>query len=172
MTNDIPDDAQERADLIEALDAHRRFLRYTLRDLDDEQSRRRTTVSQLTLAGIVKHVAAVERRWTRFIIEGPASFTGTSDGAIAEHEATFDPGDETLASLLASYDATAEETNALVRTIPSLDDSQPLPPAPWFQPGARRTARRTFLHLIAETAQHAGHADIIREALDGAKTMG
>ena len=44
--------------------------------------------------------------------------------------------------------------------------------APWFPPGARWSARRVLLHIIAETAQHAGHADIIRESLDGAKTMG
>ena len=45
-------------------------------------------------------------------------------------------------------------------------------PAPWFEPGARWSARRVLLHVIAETAQHAGHADIIRESLDGAKSMG
>ena len=52
------------------------------------------------------------------------------------------------------------------------DSSHPLPNAPWFPPGERRSARRVFLHIIAETAQHAGHADIIRESLDGAKSMG
>ena len=50
--------------------------------------------------------------------------------------------------------------------------SQPLPEAPWYEPGASWSARRVLLHLIAETSQHAGHADIIREAIDGAKTMG
>ena len=44
--------------------------------------------------------------------------------------------------------------------------------APWFEPGATWSARRVFLHIVAETAQHAGHADIIREAVDGAKSMG
>ena len=53
-----------------------------------------------------------------------------------------------------------------------LDASHPLPEAPWFRAGARRSARRVFLHIVAETAQHAGHADIIRESLDGQKTMG
>jgi hypothetical protein len=44
--------------------------------------------------------------------------------------------------------------------------------APWFPPGATRSARRVFMHIIAETAQHSGHADILRETLDGQKTMG
>jgi hypothetical protein len=66
----------------------------------------------------------------------------------------------------------ASQTDGLVRTLPDLDASQPLPEAPWFPPGARWSARRVLLHIIAETSQHAGHADIIREAIDGAKTMG
>jgi hypothetical protein len=47
-----------------------------------------------------------------------------------------------------------------------------LPEAPWFEPGARRSVRRTFLHCAVETAQHSGQADIPRESLDGQKTMG
>jgi hypothetical protein len=79
---------------------------------------------------------------------------------------------ETVAGLLARYDEVAQRTDDLVRTLPDLDASQPLPEAPWFEPGARWSARRVVLHIIAETAQHAGHADIIRESLDGAKSMG
>ena len=56
--------------------------------------------------------------------------------------------------------------------LPDLDASFPLPPAPWFALGAVRSVRRTIVHIVAETAQHAGHADIIRETIDGAKTMG
>ena len=81
------------------------------------------------------------------------------------------PG-ETLAGVLADYDAVARRTDELVATLPDLDLSHPLPKAPWFPPGARWSARRVLLHIIAETAQHAGHADIIRETLDGAKSMG
>ena len=80
--------------------------------------------------------------------------------------------DETLDGLLAGYDEVARRTDEVVRTLPDLDVSHPLPEAPWFPPGARRSARRAFLHIVAETAQHAGHADVLREALDGQKTMG
>ena len=68
---------------------------------------------------------------------------------------------ETLAGLLAQYEEVAFRTDESVATIP-LDLSHPLPEAPWFPPNSRRSARRVFLHIIAETAQHAGHADILR----------
>jgi hypothetical protein len=54
----------------------------------------------------------------------------------------------------------------------ALDATQPLPEAPWFPPGASWTARRVALHILAELAQHSGHADIIRESIDGAMSMG
>jgi hypothetical protein len=81
------------------------------------------------------------------------------------------PG-ETLAGLLRQYDEVARRTDELVASRPDLDAAQPLPEAPWFEPGASWTVRRVLLHILAETAQHAGHADIIRESLDGGKTMG
>jgi hypothetical protein len=79
---------------------------------------------------------------------------------------------ETLTGLLDRYDEVARRTEEIVLGLPDLDVSHPLPEAPWFEPGARWSARRVLLHLVAETAQHAGHADILRESLDGAKTMG
>jgi hypothetical protein len=80
--------------------------------------------------------------------------------------------DETLAGVLDDYAKVAQRTDELVASLPDLNLSHPLPKAPWFPPDARRSARRVFLHIIAETAQHAGHADIVRESLDGAKSMG
>ena len=164
----------ERADLLEALSAHRRFLRFTVRGLTDEQARTRTTASELTLGGLLKHVAAQEAGWVRFILEGPAAIATPTDAAGFEAwaaEFRLLPT-ETLAGVLTEYDEIAARTDELVRTIPDLDASSPLPEAPWFQPGATRSARRVFLHIVAETAQHAGHADILRESLDGQRTMG
>jgi hypothetical protein len=74
--------------------------------------------------------------------------------------------------VLEAYAETAARTDDLVSSLPDLDVAYPLPEAPWFAPGERWSARRALLHIIAETAQHAGHADIIRESLDGAKSMG
>ncbi len=164
---------QERADIIETLQAHRRFLRYTVEGLSDEEAAERTTVSELCLGGLVKHVTKMEEGWVSFVNEGPSAMSGADEAAMAAHEAGFRMLEgETLAGLLAHYEEVAARTDELVATIPSLDASHPLPDAPWFPPNARRSARRVFLHIATETAQHAGHADILRETLDGQKTMG
>ncbi len=166
--------AGERADLLEALATHRQFLRYTVRGLTEEQARQRTTASELTLGGLVKHVAHTEATWVDFILEGPGVMAGPDDPEqVAKWAEEFRMGPhETLDGVLAHYDEVARRTDDLVRTLPDLDVSQPLPEAPWFPRGARRSARRVFFHIVAETAQHAGHADILRESLDGQKTMG
>jgi hypothetical protein len=163
----------ERADLLETLAKHRYFLRFTVRDITDEQAAKRTTVSVLCLGGLIKHVAATERAWTNFIVDGPSALGPWDEASITDRSAEFDMLEgETLAGVLADYEQVARRTDELVASLPDLDASQPLPEAPWFEPGARWSARRALLHIIAETAQHAGHADIIRESLDGAKTMG
>lgn len=164
---DVPD--RERADLLETLRTHRVFLRHTLRGVSDDQARQRPTASTLCLGGLVKHVAATEAQWADFIKRGPEAMTGDTDAYAGEFEML---PEDTVDGVLAHYKQVAERTDALVRALPDLDASHPLPPAPWFRPGEHRSARRVVLHLIAETSQHAGHADILRESLDGAKTMG
>jgi hypothetical protein len=167
------DPEQERADIIETLRSHRNFLRRTVQGLDDQAAARRTTVSELCLGGLIKHVTQVEAGWVRFILDGPSAMAGFDEAAMAAHAAGFRMLEgETLAELLGQYEEVAARTDELVATIPSLDLSHPLPEAPWFPPNARRSARRVFLHIVAETSQHAGHADILRETLDGQKTMG
>ncbi|MFJ9019638.1 DinB family protein [Streptomyces sp. NPDC102259] len=166
----------ERADLLESLAKQRHFLRFTTRDLTDEQAGLRTTASALCLGGLIKHVTSVERGWAAFILEGPSSmpdFTRMTEADFAKRADEFRmlPG-ETLAEVLKEYEEVAHRTDELVVSLPDLDADHALPPAPWNEPGARWSARRVLLHIVAETAQHAGHADIIRESLDGAKSMG
>jgi len=161
----------ERDDLLEALAAHRGFLRHTVHGITDEQARQRLTVSELTLGGLIKHVAQTEKGWADFIVDGPQTMAMTED-SYAEHADGFVlREDETLEGVLADYEKIAARTDELVRTC-DLDATQPLPEAPWFPPNATRSARRVFVHIVGETAQHAGHADILRETLDGQKTMG
>lgn len=163
----------ERADLLDTLGEHRNFLRYTVRGLTDEQAAQRTTVSALCLGGLIKHVAVIERLWIDFILDGPSAFGDPEQGSADDYAAGFRMMEgETLAGLLDQYEEVARRTDELVAALPDLGLAHPLPKAPWFQPGAQWSARRVLLHVIAETAQHAGHADIVRESLDGAKTMG
>jgi uncharacterized damage-inducible protein DinB len=167
-----PGSERERADLIQTLAKHRGFLCQTVQGLTDGQAAQRPTASELCLGGIIKHVALVESGWVDFILHGPR--TGPMDQAAYEaHAAGFRMEEgETLAGLLARYDEAARRTDEVVASLPSLDATQPLPVAPWFEAGARWSARRALLHIIAETSQHAGHADILRETIDGSKTMG
>ena len=167
----------ERADILATLQTHRYFLRHTVDGLTDEQARLSPTVSALTLGGLVKHVSAIEAGWIDFVERGteamPAVDFENPDPAVLEafqNQFRLLP-DETLADVLAEYERVAARTDALVESV-DLDLTHALPPAPWFAPGATRSARRVFLHIVAETAQHAGHADIIRETIDGQKTMG
>jgi uncharacterized damage-inducible protein DinB len=166
----------ERADLLDALTTQRFFLRFTTHGLTEEQIRQRSTVSELTIGALIKHVSHVEKQWADFIVDGPSAmgnFTDYTPEQLAQWASMWQLGEEeTLESLLAEYERVARRTDDLVASLPDLDQAHPLPEAPWFKPGARRSARRVFSHIVAETAQHSGHADIIREAIDGQKTMG
>jgi uncharacterized damage-inducible protein DinB len=176
MTNEQTATTSERADILDFLGKHRYFLRYTAEGLSDEQASTRSTASALTVGGLIKHVTAVERRWAEFAQNGGGDDTPEetefTPEMIAEWENQFRLTEgETLAGVLAEYEKVAAATDDLVRTL-DLNNSYELPAAPWQPPGVFWTVRRVFLHIAAETAQHAGHADIIRESIDGQKTMG
>ncbi|MET9626837.1 DinB family protein [Lentzea sp. NPDC006480] len=162
----------ERADLLETLRQHRWFLTFTAQGLTDEQAASSPTASALCIGGLIKHVASVEESWVRFVEQGTSAMKSGEDADYEEHAANFRmaPG-ETLESIIARYHEVAAYTDKLVETV-DLDLSHPLPAAPWFPEGKTWSARRVFVHIVAETSQHAGHADIIRESIDGQKTMG
>ncbi|MFT3661474.1 MAG: DinB family protein [Gordonia sp. (in: high G+C Gram-positive bacteria)] len=177
-TDTVPELTGERADLLAELRQARFFLRYTARDLTTEQASQRTTASALTLGGLIKHVALTEAGWAEFFEKGAEAlsvggkdFADLTEEDYAERDREFalQPG-ETLDAVLARYAEIAARTDEAIRTTPSLDVRHALPDAPWFTE-SEWSIRRVVTHLIAETAQHAGHADIIRESLDGAQTM-
>jgi uncharacterized damage-inducible protein DinB len=138
-------------------------------------------VSELTLGGLVKHVTQSERTWADFIVNGPPAEPDVDWSAIdwsnpppeilAFQEGHRMAESETVAGLVTAFEQAAATTDELVRTV-DLDADHPLPQAPWFTPGERWSNRRAVMHVIAEVSQHAGHADILREAIDGQKTMG
>jgi glycine/D-amino acid oxidase-like deaminating enzyme len=172
MTTTTTDITGERADLLETLGKHRGLLRHTVEGLTDEQAALTPTASELCLGGLIKHVTRMESRWTSFIVDGPSAMAINEDSYAAHAESFRMLPDDTLAEILERYDEAAARTDELVRSLPDLGASQLLPEAPWFPPGAAWSARRTFVHIVAETAQHAGHADILRETIDGQKSMG
>jgi uncharacterized damage-inducible protein DinB len=163
----------DRADLLEALQQHRWFLMFTAQGLSDEQAASTPTASALSVGGLIKHVSTVEANWIKFIEEGTSAMEiDTSSEAYDSHEANFKMAEgESLEGLLARYKEVAAHTDELITTV-DMDLSHPLPAAPWFPEGKTWSARRVFAHIVAETSQHAGHADIIRETIDGQKTMG
>lgn len=165
---------REREAMLEVLAEQRHFLVHTLQGLDQEQATTRTTVSELTLAGLVKHLSSVERGWMDFIEQGEdLEADQASPEARKHHERSFRLLDgQTLEGVLADYDRAARETEEYVRSLPDLERAHQLAPAPWVEGEIFWSARKVLLHLIRETAQHCGHADIIREAIDGQKTMG
>ncbi|MEV0640838.1 DinB family protein [Streptomyces sp. NPDC050619] len=155
----------ERGALLSFLAEQRGGIRRAVLGLTEEQAAGKPSASELSLAGLLKHVAEVEQGWiARAKGEPPAVKRDESNW----HECFRLTGDESVESQLAYWEKVAAETEAFVRSVPTLDDTFALPNDPWFPPDERVSMRWVVLHLIRETARHAGHADIIRESLDGA----
>ncbi|MEV4616988.1 DinB family protein [Kitasatospora sp. NPDC049258] len=158
-------ETDERDALLSFLAAQRGGLRRAVHGLTEEQAASTPTVSALSLTVLIKHAARCERFWIVDNLRGQGADTGRGESDWAD-EYRLAEG-ESLAAWLATYEQVATETEKIVRELPSLEVDFPLPVAPWFPPNSRRTARWVLLHLIQEAGRHAGHADIIRETLDG-----
>jgi hypothetical protein len=120
----------------------------------------------LSVGGLIKHVTFVEQNWIGMILERQRSETADDD--YAENFAMRP--DETLADVLTASVAAGEETESVVRAIADLGQPVPVPPGvPWYpQDLDAWSVRWVLMHLVSEIARHAGHADIVREAIDGA----
>ncbi len=149
---DVPDgNPDERELLLSWLSFLRSAVVRKAQGLSDEEARWRPDGRLISLAGIVNHLTHVEWRWTEGAMLGQE---------VSRDESEFLPGPELPIGLaLQRYRARAEQTDALVRRLPSLSEPSVR--------GRGRDLRWVLLHLINETARHAGHADSTRELLDG-----
>lgn len=168
LVSPVPD---ERAGLLAYLAQQRDMLRLAAYGLTDEQARLTPTASELSVGGLIKHVSQVERFWMDLVQQRHDA--APQDG-YEDYRAAFRLGpDETLASALDAYAAAARHTDAVVAEVGDLGRPIPVPSdVPWFPKDVSAWSPRwVLLHLIEETARHAGHADILRESIDGATAL-
>lgn len=159
-----PDPSDERGTLLAFLEAQRGGIRRAVLGLTEEQARQKPSASELSLGGLLKHVVEVEHNWLRMAQQLPPEVQRDESNwpdsfRLAEGE--------TVAGRLAHWEKVQAEVEEYIRGLPGLEQTFPLPERPWFPPQTRVSMRWLLLHLIEETARHAGHADVIRESLDG-----
>ena len=158
--------SDERDGLLAFLAGQREVLIIAAHGLADEQARAVPSASPLTVGGLIKHVASTETGWIDLVEQKPQD----EDGAQAYLDDFTMTADETLAGIIDRYRQVAARTEQVVAGIADLGQAVPVPRGvPWFpQDLDAWSVRWVLLHLIQETARHAGHADIIRESIDGA----
>jgi uncharacterized damage-inducible protein DinB len=159
MAKRVPATADEKTSLHVALDRHRDVVVWKVEGLDAEALRRPMTPSGSNLLGLVKHLAAVEYGWFcetfGFAVE-PLPFSDDDPDA----DLRVEP-DETTADVLGFYDRARHAADAAIEAT-GLEDVG----TAWF--GDQVTMRWVLIHMLEETARHAGHIDILRELIDGA----
>jgi hypothetical protein len=152
--------ATERAGLCEFLDMQRDALIDRVQGLSDDDARRAATASSLSLLSLVKHSAIWERRWFQVVVAG-RSFEGEWPDVHPQDENAFLlTTDDTVETVVGYY---REQIAASREIVASVDLDVP---CAWPEM-AHQNVRWVALHMIEETARHAGHADIIRETIDG-----
>lgn len=152
--------AEERELLEGFLEYHRQVVSGKLRGLSEEQARRHLVPSSTTPIGLVKHAAAVERNWFQHYLAGRPreQIAGNSRG----DDASWDVGeDETVAGVIAEYQEACAESRSIAKDF-VLDHTVP------NEQLDRVSLRWIYVHMIREHARHIGHADILREQVDGA----
>jgi uncharacterized damage-inducible protein DinB len=156
--------ADERVTLTGFLDWYRATMILKIDGVTDEQARTRYVPSDTSLLGLVRHLTEVERSWFRRRLRGedaPPLYYSAADP-----DGDFHPGlDWTVAEAVASYERECEVSRVIVADTASLDE---LTIDPIKDYDAPVSLRWILVHMIEETARHAGHADILRELIDGA----
>jgi uncharacterized damage-inducible protein DinB len=159
-----PEHADERTTLVAFLDYFRATLLMKAEGLTDEQSRAATVEpSILSIAGLLRHMAEVERHWFQHYLRGDARdrmFWGDDDPDGDMHI----PADTTLADCVAVYEREIEISRSITRGHALDDLAATIDQSDGWQPNLRWI----LVHMIEEYARHCGHADLIRERIDGA----
>lgn len=162
----------ERTNLLNYLDQQLAAIRASIYGLTEEQARETPCRSALSIATILKHTAYGMRGAVARLAGNPAAYvpgTRTGEDAVAAYMGSFRLGaGETAASVLAEWDAARPEYLAALGAVDP-DALAEEPPAPWFGIAQPLPIRHRYYltHQIEEMARHAGHADIIREQIDG-----
>jgi uncharacterized damage-inducible protein DinB len=165
--------ADERSALREYLAYHQGAYFAVAYGLTDEQARSSPSASALSIGGLIKHVTAMQRTWMSRVAAAPDApprdprpFDEIAKDFADQHVMR---ADETLEGLLETFKAECANSLHLAETA-DLDAKVPVPQdIPWFPKGIKDwSVRWVILHVINELTRHSGHADIIRESIDGA----
>lgn len=165
MPANVPPLYGDRESLVAFLAQQRYWMEVTIHGLDDAGLRAVPSTSALSLGGLLKHLDFVENDWMDSVL-----LSSSSNDPSPYYDSFRLLDSDTAQFLLAAYRATAARTEHVMAGITDLEQPVPLSPAPWNPPGSPDVSVRwVLLHLIEETARHLGHADILRESLDGAQ---
>lgn len=161
-TAEVAATADERTTLETFLDFYRNAVKAKVRGLSEEDARRALVPSATTLAGLIKHLRRVEASWFQHrLAQIPADDVPALRGWSYAEENDFQVGpDEKVEDLMAQYDEQCAKSRATAARY-NLEDL-----APHHELG-HVSLRWIYVHMIEETARHAGHADILREQIDG-----
>ena len=154
----VPDLGDEKQSLYVSLDRHRDVVLWKLAGLDDDQRCRPMTASGTNLLGLVKHLATVEYGW--FCLPFGRPYDVLPSVAADESADMSASPEETTAEIVAYYGRARAAADEVIEAF-DLDATG----TSWS--GASVSLRWVLIHMIEETARHAGHMDIIRELLDG-----
>ncbi|WP_326797511.1 DinB family protein [Streptomyces sp. NBC_01808] len=158
--------ADEHTSLTGWLELQRRILRWKCEGLSEADAHRSVvpTSPLMTMAGLIVHMRWTEHTWLDVIFLGGDSSRNPAFDESAEEDADWFTEGVTLAQVLADYEAQCARSDEIIAAA-SLDDVARHPDFP----RNRANLRWILIHLIEETGRHAGHADIVRELVDGTK---
>ncbi|MGB8860767.1 MAG: DinB family protein [Ilumatobacteraceae bacterium] len=159
----------ERTTLEEFLDYFRTVLLRKADGLDEVQARQRVGVSQMDMLGMIRHLALVEQWWFSQAFAGSTEEDLWADPD--DPDSDWHPGpDDTLAAAVEALHQEIAKARVIAAGASSLDTLTAIPVGPPDNPEryGPRSLRWVFVHMIEEYARHCGHADVIREAIDGA----